>query len=155
MTESKTTTPNYDQKSYLQANLMQTRFFILLKQDETWFWNHITHTILTIFFFSADWNSLFRKVRWSDIMNLKIGRAAQCVLLCFARFCKFCTATRSKAQLSCAWVKCGAESTMEKKCSYPTDAIPSFSILKSTMKCLMNEKVGFNKWIEWKVQASR
>ena len=42
----------------------------------------ISHTISTIFFFSADWNSLFRKVRWSDIMNLKIGRAVQCALLC-------------------------------------------------------------------------
>ena len=76
----------------------------------------ISHSILTIFFFSADWNSLFRKVRWSDIMNLKIVRAAQCVLLCFARFCKFCTATRRKAQLSCAWVKCGAENTMDEMC---------------------------------------
>ena len=103
--------------------LMQTTFFILLKQEETWFWNHITHTILTIFFFSADWNSLFRKVRWSDIMNLKIGRAAQCVLLCFARFCKFCTATRSKAQLSCAWVKCGAERTMDESCLFHTSSI--------------------------------
>ena len=86
------------------------------KQEETWFWNHITHTILTIFFFSADWNSLFRKVRWSDIMNLKIGRAAQCALL--AIFCKFCTATRRIAQLSCAWVKCGAESTMDERCVF-------------------------------------
>ena len=83
----------------------------------------ISHTILTIFFFSADWNSLFRKVRWSDIMNLKIVRAAQCVLLCFARFCKFCTATRRKAQLSCAWVKCGAERTMDVSCLFQTSLI--------------------------------
>ena len=35
LTASKTTTANRDQKSYLQTKLVQTRFFILLKQDET------------------------------------------------------------------------------------------------------------------------
>ena len=119
----KTTTVSCDQQSYLQTNLMQTRFFILLKQEETWFRFHITHHFNDFFFFSADWNSLFRKVRWSDIMNLKIGRAAQCVLLCFARICKFCTATRRKTQLSCAWVKCGAERTMDERCLFQSGSL--------------------------------
>ena len=80
---------------------MQTRFFILLKQDETWFWNHITHTILTIFFsFLQTGTHYFAK--WGEVTSWILKSAELLSVFCFALRDSASSAQQRAAKLSSA-----------------------------------------------------
>ena len=116
LTASKTTTASCDQKSYLQTKLMQTKFFILLKQEETWFRFHITHTIFTIFFsFLQTGTHYFAK--WGEVTSWILKSSERLSVFCFALRDSASSAQQRAAKLSSAvhessvelrtlWTKC-------------------------------------------------